>query len=102
MLQIKPNCECCDTDLAPDSTQAMICSFECTFCVSCVNNILENVCPNCGGGFCARPVRPATERRSGVSLAHRPASIVRVHTPYSQEELRAFAAQVKHIEPERR
>lgn len=102
MLQIKPNCECCDTDLAPDSTQAMICSFECTFCASCVEQILDNVCPNCGGGFVARPIRPHNEWRAGVSLTQRPPSSERVHTPYSEQELRAFAAKVRHIEPAQR
>lgn len=58
MLTIKSNCEHCGTKLPPDSTEAMICSFECTFCTECVNDILDNVCPNCGGGFEKRPVRP--------------------------------------------
>lgn len=59
MLQMRPGCECCDRDLAPDSTEAMICSFECTFCADCVANVLGGVCPNCGGGFSARPQRDA-------------------------------------------
>jgi hypothetical protein len=59
MLEIRPNCECCDRDLPPDSTEAMICTFECTFCRDCVEQRLNNVCPNCGGDFTARPVRPA-------------------------------------------
>ncbi len=58
MLLLKPNCEHCGTLLPPDSTEAMICSFECTFCSECVNDLLDNVCPNCGGGFERRPVRP--------------------------------------------
>ncbi len=58
MLTLKSNCEHCGTKLLPDSTEAMICSFECTFCTECVNDILDNVCPNCGGGFERRPVRP--------------------------------------------
>ena len=76
MLILKPNCECCDKDLAPDAPDAMICSFECTFCRTCVDEILNNVCPNCGGGFEARPVRPRTEHRPGVSLTQRPAFLV--------------------------
>ncbi|MEQ8279774.1 MAG: DUF1272 domain-containing protein [Deltaproteobacteria bacterium] len=59
MLELRPNCECCDKDLAPDSEAAMICSFECTFCRACVDDVLRGVCPNCGGGFVPRPVRPA-------------------------------------------
>jgi hypothetical protein len=59
MLQIKPVCENCGKLLPFDSNEAMICSFECTFCKECVDHILLNVCPNCGGGFEKRPVRPA-------------------------------------------
>lgn len=59
MLQLKSSCEKCSILLPPESDQAMICSFECTFCQICVNNELKNVCPNCGGGFEKRPVRPA-------------------------------------------
>ena len=59
MLQIRPNCECCDKDLPPDSAEAVICTFECTFCLSCAESVLHGVCPNCGGNFCSRPVRPA-------------------------------------------
>jgi uncharacterized protein len=58
MLEIRPVCENCGKDLPTDSSDAMICSFECTFCTDCVNEILHNVCPNCGGGFEKRPVRP--------------------------------------------
>lgn len=60
MLKLKPNCECCDRDLAPDSADARICSFECTFCRDCVENRLPGGrCPNCGGDLVKRPVRPA-------------------------------------------
>jgi hypothetical protein len=58
MLEIRQNCENCGKDLPNDSSEAMICSYECTFCNVCVDNILENVCPNCGGGFETRPTRP--------------------------------------------
>jgi len=54
-LELRPNCEYCDKDLPPASTEAQICSYECTFCADCVDNILYNVCPNCGGGFVPRP-----------------------------------------------
>lgn len=102
MLELRPNCELCDKDLPGDSTDACICSYECTFCKDCVEQVLSNVCPNCGGGFSARPVRPATERRAGVSLSHDPASTIRVLTHYSREEIQLFAASVKSIAPERR
>lgn len=58
MLEIKQNCEKCNKRLPNDSNEAMICSYECTFCVDCVENVLKNVCPNCGGGFEKRPIRP--------------------------------------------
>ena len=72
-LELRPNCEYCDIDLPPQSTAARICSYECTFCADCVEK-LENVCPNCGGGFVPRPIRPAAEWRPGISLAKRPPS----------------------------
>ncbi|MFN3574204.1 MAG: DUF1272 domain-containing protein [Phenylobacterium sp.] len=59
MLALRPNCECCDRDLPPDSDQARICTFECTFCADCVESRLGGACPNCGGGFAPRPIRPA-------------------------------------------
>ncbi len=59
MLELKPNCECCGETLPPEATNAMICSFECTFCTDCVENELMGTCPNCGGGFERRPIRPA-------------------------------------------
>ena len=75
MLLLKPNCECCDKDLPPDSAEALICSFECTFCRACVDGVLAGRCPNCGGGFQPRPVRPA------VLLEKYPASTERVFNP---------------------
>lgn len=61
MLQLRPSCECCDKDLPPDSTEARICSFECTFCATCAENVLAGKCPNCGGELLARPRRPAAK-----------------------------------------
>lgn len=58
MLKLKPGCECCDVDLPPDSRDARICSFECTFCSNCADTKLQGVCPNCGGELLRRPVRP--------------------------------------------
>ena len=58
MLELRPNCECCDADLPPDAPNAVICSFECTFCSKCAKDTFSNVCPNCGGNFEARPIRP--------------------------------------------
>ena len=73
MLQLRPSCEHCDKKLPPNATDAMICSFECTFCAACVQNLLMNVCPNCGGGFAPRPTRV------GAELEKHPASTRRVH-----------------------
>lgn len=100
MLELRPNCELCDRDLPPDSNEACICSYECTFCRDCVTQVLENVCPNCGGGFSPRPIRPRNARRDGVSLEHHPASTRRVHTRYSRAEIRDFAGSVKDLPPE--
>lgn len=58
MLELRPSCEHCDKDLPPESTEAMICSYECTFCQSCVDTVLNHICPNCGGNFTIRPIRP--------------------------------------------
>ena len=102
MLEIRPNCECCDKDLPPTSEEAMICTYECTFCASCVDQVLQNVCPNCGGGFAPRPIRPSQARRDGVSLAFHPASKERVNTSYSREEIRTFAEAVRDIPPSKR
>ena len=90
MLALRPNCEFCDKELPPDSTQACICSYECTFCRDCVESILANVCPNCGGGFTARPIRPQVEHRPGISLTQHPASQTRVNTGYSHDEINEF------------
>ena len=59
MLDLRPGCECCDKDLPLDSDEALICTFECTFCADCVRDVLKGVCPNCGGNFSPRPIRPA-------------------------------------------
>jgi uncharacterized protein len=101
-LELRPNCECCDRDLPPSSTLARICSFECTFCAACVENILHNVCPNCGGGFVPRPVRPVNEWRPGVSLAKRPSSTQHIHLSYSLDDIGAFVESIRHISPENR
>jgi len=101
-LELRPNCECCDKDLPNGHPEAMICTYECTFCAECVKTILSNVCPNCGGGFVPRPIRPSKARREGVSAQHQPASGKRRHTKYSTDELKAFADTAKHIPPEKR
>jgi hypothetical protein len=73
MLEMRPGCERCDKDLPPDADDAIICSFECTFCTHCANTIMDSVCPNCGGDFSPRPTR------KGVILARFPASTERIY-----------------------
>lgn len=75
MLQLRPGCECCDRDLPAESAEAMICSFECTFCRSCADTVLGGTCPNCGGELVPRPRRPAHK------LEKSPASTERVYKP---------------------
>ena len=75
MLELRPNCECCDRDLPAESPEARICSFECTFCVACAEGVLHGKCPNCGGELVARPRRPADK------LANNPPSLKRIHKP---------------------
>ena len=101
-LQLRPNCEYCDKDLPPNAADARICSYECTFCADCVENKLHNVCPNCGGGFERRPIRPATERRPGVCVTKQLPSDKRVHLKYSVEDVAAHCARLKDIPPEAR
>ena len=102
MLELRPNCECCDRDLPPEAGEARICSFECTFCADCVETKLYNVCPNCGGGFAPRPVRIETEWRPRLSRFTRPPSSKRVHMRYTLEELAAHIARIRDIPPAER
>src|ERR1700751_5746542 len=101
-LQLRPNCEYCDKDLPPASTEARICSYECTFCAECVETKLCNVCPNCGGGFVARPIRPAVEHRPGVGLSRQAASTQRVHLKWDRTDVAAFVRTVCDLPPETR
>lgn len=98
-LELRPNCERCDRDLPPNSSAARICTYECTFCVDCVEQVLGDVCPNCGGNFVPRPIRPSNEWRRGLSLALRPASTRRVVTSYTDADLAAFSARIRHLPP---
>ena len=102
MLELRPNCEYCDKDLPPDAADARICTYECTFCADCVESVLSNVCPNCGGGFQPRPIRPRTERRPEVGLGRQPASTKRVHLKWDRAGLAGFVRSVRDIKPEDR
>jgi uncharacterized protein len=80
----------------------MICSFECTFCRPCVENILDNVCPNCGGAFCARPIRPKNDWKGGDYLGAYPAGTTVKHRPLDSRLHKRFAEPIKSIPPELR
>ena len=99
MLELRPNCELCDTDLPPDAGDARICSYECTYCVQCVKTVLHNVCPTCGGGFVPRPIRPKSAFRADLKLGltHHPASSVRVHSKFARQDIAAHVARIKDI-----
>ncbi|KAJ3495400.1 hypothetical protein NLG97_g3420 [Lecanicillium saksenae] len=102
VLELRPNCEACDKDLPPSDVNARICSYECTFCVDCVDQVLKNVCPNCGGGFTPRPIRPSKEWVKGVYAGAQPPSEKRVHMKRSVDEAAALAAKVGDVKPEDR
>ncbi|KQI73826.1 urease [Loktanella sp. 5RATIMAR09] len=101
MLELRPNCEWCDKDLLPDAEEARICSYECTYCASCVSDVFQNVCPTCGGGFVPRPIRPKGAHRAGLTLGlgHQPASTKCVRSRWSAEEVAAQVARLKDIPP---
>jgi hypothetical protein len=99
MLELRPNCELCDKDLPPDAADARICSYECTFCADCVESVLHDVCPNCGGGFQPRPIRPAQAWRETTGLVNDPAGTRRRHTPYGRDEIAAYVETLRHVPP---
>ena len=101
-LQLRPNCEYCDKDLAPNALDARICSYECTFCADCVERKLFNVCPNCGGSFAPRPIRPAKEWRPGVSVAKQVPSDKRARLKYGLDDIAAHSARIRNVPPEER
>ena len=102
MLELRPACEHCDTPLPPESAEARICSYECTFCAICVDHVLGNVCPNCGGGFVVRPVRPARNWKGGNYLGKDPPSKARKHHPVDPAAHATLRAAVGNLPPERR
>lgn len=96
MLEIRPNCENCGKDLPNESTEAMICTFECTFCRDCVETILQNVCPNCGGGLEKRPIRPKDK------LIKYPGKTERYFKPVDKNEFSKILLRYKNTEPSKR
>ena len=102
MLELRPTCEHCNKQLPPAATDARICSYECTFCVDCVDTVLGNVCPNCAGGFAPRPIRPAQDWKNNNYLGNDPASTTVRHRPVDPVAHAAFAAAIEAIPPEQR
>ena len=102
MLELRPTCEHCNKALPPDSIDARICTFECTFCATCVDGLLQNVCPNCGGGFVPRPIRPATNWKGGNHLGGYPARTEVKHRPVDSAAHAALVAALAGLPPERR
>lgn len=104
MLELRPNCELCDCDLPPQSAEARICSYECTYCADCVDTVLKDVCPKCGGNFVPRPIRPQSAWRPDrkLGLCNNPAGEKRYHTPYTRENIEEFASQLKDVQPDKR
>lgn len=101
MLELRPTCEHCNKALPPTSREARICTFECTFCASCVE-LVENVCPNCGGNFCPRPVRPAREWKGEWNLVGHPASTTPKHRPVNLAAHRELIARMGKLAPDER
>ncbi|OPC54948.1 DUF1272 domain-containing protein [Elizabethkingia miricola] len=96
MLELRTICENCGKKLPPDSEEAMICTFECTFCKGCVEQVLENVCPNCGGGFEKRPVRPRS------FLEKNPVSEKVIFKPVDAEKFKIILEKYRDIKPSER
>jgi hypothetical protein len=101
MLELRPTCENCNKPLPPHATDAMICSFECTFCRDCVS-LLSNTCPNCGGGFVPRPIRPATNWKGDNYLGHDPASTTVKFRPVDWVAHQQLLLRLQGIPPEKR
>ena len=102
MLELRPTCEHCDKFLPPACEEARICSFECTFCANCVETVLHNVCPNCGGGFVARPIRPLNNWKGENFLGKYPASTAVRHRPVDPAAHEALVALLRDTPPEQR
>lgn len=102
MLELRPTCEHCNKALPPAATEARICSFECTFCAACAEGLLAGVCPNCGGAFAPRPVRPSRNWKGDNYLGRHPAATAVKHRPVDPARHAAFAAAIRGLAPEDR
>ena len=102
MLELRPTCEHCNKALPPDSADAMICSFECTFCQTCARDLFRNVCPNCGGGFSPRPIRPVVNWNGDNYLGKYPPGTKVKYRPVNLDAHKALAAKIGALPPEKR
>jgi uncharacterized protein len=102
MLELRPTCEHCNRAMPPNSVEARICSYECTFCAACVENVLGNVCPNCGGGFVPRPIRPSKNWKGDNFLGKDPASPTVKYRPVDVSTHELFSSTLRIIPPEER
>lgn len=103
MLELRPTCEHCNKPLPPNSTDARICSYECTFCANCVMNVLKhNICPNCGGGFVTRPIRPTKNWNNENYLGQDAASTKVKYRPVNLEAYAKLVAAINGLLPEAR
>jgi len=102
MLELRPTCEQCNKPLPANSVDARICAYECTFCAECVDTVLGNVCPNCGGGFVPRPIRPAKNWKGDNFLGMDPATTKVTHRPVDAGAHARFSAGIRGIPPEER
>lgn len=102
MLELRPSCENCSKPLPPDSPEARICTYECTFCADCVDNIVHNVCPNCGGNFVPRPIRPSLDRKGGNFLGNHPATTKITYKPVDKSVFAPLLAALRDVPPGQR
>lgn len=102
MLELRPTCEHCNKALPPDSREARICSYECTFFSACIDQVLGNVCPNCGSGFVLSPIRPSTNWKGDNFLRKEPAGTTIKHRPIDLAAHELFSAAIRAITPEKR
>jgi uncharacterized protein len=102
MLELRPNCELCDADLPPDAPDARICTYECTFCAHCVERVLHDVCPNCGGGFVPRPIRPRHAWRATTGLVNDPPGTTRRRSSKTSDQIRALTERLRGVPPDQR
>lgn len=100
MLELRPTCEHCNKSLPPASAEAVICSFECTFCTGCATGVLGNVCPNCGGNFTSRPIRPSQNWNGENYLGKYPAGAKVKHRPADADKHALLLARLKGIPPQ--